>query len=116
AFTYITGASTLTSILLLTDTSSPQIDTLSLHDALPISITVTAGLGGMGGAQPLAVTMTDGVCIAIEVDESRIDRRIDTRYADVKAKTLDEAIKLAEEAKEKGEALSIGLLGNASDI
>lgn len=80
------------------------------------TITVTAGLGGMGGAQPLAVTMTDGVCIAIEVDESRIDRRIDTRYADVKAKTLDEAIKLAEEAKEKGEALSIGLLGNASDI
>src|SRR5699024_8305195 len=80
------------------------------------TITVTAGLGGMGGAQPLAVTMTDGVCIAIEVDESRIDRRIDTRYAGVKAKTLDEAIKLAEEAKEKGEALSIGLLGNASDM
>src|SRR5699024_953387 len=80
------------------------------------TITVTAGLGGMGGAQPLAVTMTDGVCIAIEVDESSIDRRIDTRYADVKAKTLDEAIKLAEEAKEKCEALSIGLLGNASDI
>jgi urocanate hydratase len=66
------------------------------------TITVTAGLGGMGGAQPLAVTMAGGVCIAIEVDETRIDRRIETRYADVKTDSLDEAIRLAEEAKRKG--------------
>ena len=70
----------------------------------------------MGAAQPLAVTMAGGVCIGIEVDETRIDRRIETRYTDVKTDSLDEAIRLAEEAKAKGEALSIGLLGNASDI
>lgn len=80
------------------------------------TITLTAGLGGMGAAQPLAVTMTGGVCIGIEVDETRIDRRIETRYTDVKTDSLDEAIRLAEEAKAKGEPLSIGLLGNASDI
>ncbi|MFC5602608.1 urocanate hydratase [Sporosarcina koreensis] len=80
------------------------------------TITVTAGLGGMGGAQPLAVTMAGGVCIAIEVDETRIDRRIETRYTDLKTDSLDEAIRLAKEAKKEGKALSIGLLGNASDI
>jgi len=86
------------------------------NSTLKGTITVTAGLGGMGGAQPLAVTMNGGVCIAIEVDETRIDRRIETRYTDVKAHTLDEAIQLAEEAKKAGKALSIGLLGNASDL
>ncbi|USK70514.1 urocanate hydratase [Peribacillus asahii] len=80
------------------------------------TITVTAGLGGMGGAQPLAVTMNGGVCIGIDVDETRIDRRIETRYTDVKTDSLDEAIRLAEEAKHAGKALSIGLVGNASDI
>lgn len=80
------------------------------------TITLTAGLGGMGGAQPLAVTMAGGVCIGIEVDETRIDRRIATRYTDVKTDSLDEAIRLAEDAKSEGRALSIGLLGNASDI
>ncbi|PEJ56562.1 urocanate hydratase [Bacillus sp. AFS002410] len=80
------------------------------------TITVTAGLGGMGGAQPLAVTMNGGVCIGIDVDETRIDRRIETRYTDVKTDSLDEAIRLAEEAKKEGKALSIGLIGNASDI
>lgn len=80
------------------------------------TITVTAGLGGMGGAQPLAVTMAGGVCIGIEVDETRIDRRIETRYTDVKTDSLDEAIRLAEEAKKEGKAVSIGLLGNAADI
>ena len=86
------------------------------NGSLKNTITVTAGLGGMGGAQPLAVTMAGGVCIAIEVDESRIDRRIETRYTDLKTDSLDEAIRLAEEAKADGKALSIGLLGNASDI
>lgn len=80
------------------------------------TVTVTAGLGGMGGAQPLAVTMNDGVVIAVEVDETRIQRRLDTRYLDMKVDTLDEAIRLAEEAKEKEKALSIGLLGNAAEI
>mgnify|MGYP001160342518 CR=1 FL=1 len=80
------------------------------------TITVTAGLGGMGGAQPLAVTMNDGVVIAVEVDETRIQRRLDTRYLDMKVDTLDKAIRLAEEAKEKEKALSIGLLGNAAEI
>ena len=80
------------------------------------TITLTAGLGSMGAAQPLAVTMAGGVCIGIEVDETRIDRRIETRYTDVKTASLDEAIRLAEEAKSKGEALSIGLLGNAAEV
>jgi urocanate hydratase len=80
------------------------------------TITVTAGLGGMGGAQPLAVTLNGGVCIGIEVDETRIDRRIATRYTDIKTDSLDEAIRIATEAKLAGKALSIGLIGNAADI
>lgn len=85
-------------------------------ESLKGTITLTAGLGGMGGAQPLAVTMAGGVCIGIEVDETRIDRRIETGYTDVKSASLDEAIRLAEEAKSKGEALSIGLLGNVAEV
>jgi urocanate hydratase len=80
------------------------------------TITVTAGLGGMGGAQPLAVTMNDGVVIGIEVDRSRIEKRMETRYCDLLVESLDEAIKLAVEAKEAGRALSIGLLGNAAEV
>ncbi|MBP0726961.1 urocanate hydratase [Bacillus sp. RG28] len=80
------------------------------------TITVTAGLGGMGGAQPLAVTMNGGVVIGIDVDETRIQRRIDTRYCDVLTHSLDEAIKLANEAKAEGRALAIGLVGNAAEI
>ncbi|MFC4411413.1 urocanate hydratase [Chungangia koreensis] len=80
------------------------------------TITLTAGLGGMGGAQPLAVTMAGGVCIAVEVDESRIDRRIETRYLDTKTDSLKEAIRLANEAKKEGKPLSIGLLGNAAEV
>ncbi|MFS0646360.1 urocanate hydratase [Siminovitchia sp. 179-K 8D1 HS] len=86
------------------------------NGSLKGTITLTAGLGGMGGAQPLAVTMNGGVCIAIEVDEQRIDRRIETRYADVKATSLDEALTLAKAAKHEGKALSIGLLGNAAEL
>ncbi len=80
------------------------------------TITVTAGLGGMGGAQPLAVTMNGGVCIGIEVDETRIDRRIETGYTDMKTDSLEDAISLAEQAKKEGKALSIGLVGNAAEI
>lgn len=86
------------------------------NGSLKHTITLTAGLGGMGAAQPLAVTMNGGVCIAIEVDETRIDRRIETGYTDLKAHSLDEAILLAEDAKQEGKALSIGLVGNASDL
>jgi urocanate hydratase len=80
------------------------------------TITLTAGLGGMGGAQPLAVTMNDGVAICIDVDSSRIDRRIEHRYLDVRADSLDEALRLAEEAKKARRPLSIGVLGNAAVI
>ncbi|MBN8201327.1 urocanate hydratase [Bacillus sp. NTK034] len=84
--------------------------------SLKQTITLTAGLGGMGGAQPLAVTMNDGVCIAIDVDEHRIDRRLETKYLDTKVYSIEEAIKLAQEAKQEGRPLSIGLLGNAAEI
>jgi len=80
------------------------------------TITLTAGLGGMGGAQPLAVTMNDGVAICIDVDESRIERRIEHRYLDVRASSVDEALRLAEEAKAARKPLSIGVLGNAATI
>ncbi|BFL67075.1 urocanate hydratase [Staphylococcus capitis] len=80
------------------------------------TITLTAGLGGMGGAQPLAVTMNNGVAICVDVDETRVDKRVETKYCDVKSTDLDEALKMTQEAKDKGEALSIGLVGNAVDI
>ncbi|USG67149.1 urocanate hydratase [Brevibacillus ruminantium] len=80
------------------------------------TITVTAGLGGMGGAQPLAVSLNGGVSINIEIDRTRIQRRLDTRYVDVMTESLDEALKLAAEAKEAKKDLSIGLLGNAVDV
>jgi urocanate hydratase len=80
------------------------------------TITVTAGLGGMGGAQPLSVTMNDGVCICIEVDQSRITRRIDHGYLDVQADSLDDAVRMAVEARDARRPLSIGVLGNASDM
>ncbi|TVT28049.1 urocanate hydratase [Salinicoccus cyprini] len=80
------------------------------------TITLTAGLGGMGGAQPLAVTMNEGVAICVEVDPSRIQKRIETRYLDTQTDSLDEALEMAETAKNKGEPLSIGLLGNAAEV
>jgi urocanate hydratase len=80
------------------------------------TITVTGGLGGMGGAQPLAVTMNYGVCIAAEVDEERIDRRIETGYCEAKTDDLDEAIERAEAAAEAGEAFSIAVHTNAADM
>jgi len=80
------------------------------------TLTLTAGLGGMGGAQPLAVTMNDGVAIVVEVDAHRIRRRLDTRYVDRMTASLDEALGLAREAMKKGRPLSIALLGNAADV
>jgi urocanate hydratase len=80
------------------------------------TITLTAGLGGMGGAQPLAVTMNGGVAICVDCDQSRITRRIEYGYLDEQADDLDDAIRRAVAARDKGEPLSIGLLGNAADI
>src|SRR5215470_360169 len=80
------------------------------------TITLTAGLGGMGGAQPLAVTMNGGVVICIDCDPSRISRRIEHGYLDEQASDVNEAVRLAEEAAQAGRALSIGLLGNAADV
>ncbi|KKX53599.1 urocanate hydratase [Brevibacillus borstelensis] len=80
------------------------------------TITVTAGLGGMGGAQPLAVSLNGGVSINIEIDRTRIQRRLETRYLDVMTESLDEAIEMAKEAKAAKKDLSIGLLGNAVDV
>ncbi|HEY3122283.1 MAG TPA: urocanate hydratase, partial [Vicinamibacteria bacterium] len=79
-------------------------------------LVVTAGLGGMGGAQPLAATMNEGVLIAVEVDRQRIQRRLETRYLDQTSESLDDALGRAREAKEQARPLSIGLLGNAADV
>ncbi|WLD94167.1 urocanate hydratase [Alkalihalobacillus sp. AL-G] len=86
------------------------------NGSLEGTLTVTAGLGGMGGAQPLAVTMNGGVVIAIECDPVRIDRRIQTRYCDTKADSLDQALQLAKEAMKEKKPLSIALLGNAAEL
>ncbi len=77
---------------------------------------LTGGLGGMGGAQPLAAVMAGACCLAVECDETRIDFRIRTRYVDAKARTLDEALAMIDGWTAKGEAKSVGLLGNAADV
>jgi urocanate hydratase len=86
------------------------------HESLAGTITLTAGLGGMGGAQPLAVTMNGGVAIVVECDPSRIARRLEHRYLDVEAPSVDDALRLAYEARDGGRPLSIGVLGNAADL
>ena len=80
------------------------------------TVTLTAGLGGMGGAQPLAVTMNGGVAICVECDPSRIDRRVEHGYCDRRAGSLEEALRLAEEARAARRPLSIAVQGNAADI
>ncbi len=77
---------------------------------------LTGGLGGMGGAQPLAATMAGASMIAVECEPSRIEKRLETRYVDVKASSLDEALSILEKARKEGKAISIGLLGNAAEI
>ena len=78
--------------------------------------TLTGGLGGMGGAQPLAVTMNEGVCLAVDVDPLRVERRVETRYLDRSTESLDEALRWVDEAVKLGKALSIGLVGNTADV
>src|SRR3954470_1111461 len=80
------------------------------------TITLTGGLGGMGGAQPLAVTMAGGVCICVEVDPSRIERRLSSGYLDVEASDLDDALRRAGGGRGRGTPLSIGLLGNCAEV
>jgi urocanate hydratase len=80
------------------------------------TITLTAGLGGMGGAQPLAVTMNDGVAICVDVDQTRITRRIEHRYLDEQADSLEDAVARAVAARDERRALSIGVLGNAAEL
>ncbi len=83
------------------------------NGSLAGKLVVTAGLGGMGGAQPLAVTMNDGLCLTVEVDPWRIQRRVDTGYCDVMSESLDEALDMLEKASG---GLSVGLLGNIADV
>src|SRR5439155_4344522 len=87
-----------------------------LGGSLKGRLVVTAGLGGMGGAQPLAATMNEGVIIAVEVDRRRIERRLVTRYLDEVSESLDDALARARDAQQQGRPLSIGLLGNAADV
>jgi urocanate hydratase len=86
------------------------------NDSLRGKLVVTAGLGGMGGAQPLAATMNEATALIAEVDRSRIQRRIEKRYLDEEAPSLDAAIKRAVEARDKGEAVSIGVVANAVEL
>ena len=86
------------------------------NSSLKGKIVLTGGLGGMGGAQPLAVTMNHGVCLAIECDEKRINRRIKTGFCNKKVKDIDEAIKLATKAKNEKKPFSVGVLGNCAQI
>jgi urocanate hydratase len=80
------------------------------------TLTLTGGCGGMGGAQPLAVTMNGGVCLIVDVDRTRLQRRVDTRYLDVIADSLDEAVSIALKAKTERKALSVGVVGNAAEV
>ena len=93
-----------------------EIARREFNGSLKGTLTLTAGLGGMGGAQPLAVTMNEGVNITVEVDESRIDKRLETQYLDMKTDSFSDAIEYALKAKEEKKPLSIGLIGNAADI
>src|SRR5215212_8919698 len=80
------------------------------------TITLTAGLGGMGGAQPLAITMNGGVALCIEVDADRIRRRLETRYLDEQAESADDAVARCRAAKAERRPLSVGLQGNAAEL
>jgi urocanate hydratase len=79
-------------------------------------VVLTGGLGGMGGAQPLAATMNEGICVAIEVDPARVQRRLDTRYLDRATSSVDEALRWCAEAKQTGAAVSIAIVGNCAEV
>jgi len=79
-------------------------------------VVLTGGLGGMGGAQPLAATMNEGICLAVEIDPARVQRRLETRYLDRATSSVDEALAWCEDARRRGTALSVGLVGNCADV
>src|SRR6059058_2366095 len=79
-------------------------------------VVLTGGLGGMGGAQPLAATMNEGICLVVEVDPARVQRRLETRYLDRSTASLDEALGWCEEAKRAARPVSVGLVGNCADV
>src|SRR6187401_3649520 len=89
---------------------------MHFNGTLKGTVSVTAGLGGMGGAQPLAITMNEGVCLAAEVEKWRIEKRLDTKYIDEISSDIDQAIDVALEYKHKGKAKSIGVVCNAVDL
>ena len=88
----------------------------SFQGSLRGRVVLTGGLGGMGGAQPLAATMNEGICLAVEVDPGRVQRRIETRYLDRTTSSVDEALRWCDEAKRHGEPRSIGLVGNCAEV
>jgi urocanate hydratase len=88
----------------------------SFQGSLRGRVVLTGGLGGMGGAQPLAATMNDGICLAVEVDPARVQRRIETRYLDRSTSSVDEALRWCEEAKRHGAPLSVALVGNCAEV
>jgi urocanate hydratase len=88
----------------------------NFHDTLRGRVVLTGGLGGMGGAQPLAATMNEGICLAVEADPARVQRRLDTRYLDRSTTSVDEALRWCEDAKHRGDALSIGIVGNCAAV
>jgi urocanate hydratase len=93
-----------------------EIARRKFNGTLAGTITLTAGLGGMGGAQPLAVTMNDGVALCIDVDAWRVNRRVETRYLDEVADSLEDAVARCEKAKAEKRRLSVGVVGNAADM
>ena len=92
------------------------VATMRFGGSLRGRIVLTGGLGGMGGAQPLAATMNDGICLAVEVDPMRVERRLATRYLDRATTSIDEALGWCEDAKRRGAPLSIGLVGNCAEV
>ncbi len=102
----------------LVNTRDPRVRGDDVQEANPLAgrLILSAGLGGMGGAQPLAATMAGAVFLGIEVDPARVEKRLKTKYLDVVAKDLDEALRMVDDAKKNKKAISIGLVANAADI
>ncbi|HCP62925.1 MAG TPA: urocanate hydratase, partial [Actinobacteria bacterium] len=93
-----------------------ELATQRFGGSLKGRVVLTAGLGGMGGAQPLAITMNDGIALCVEIDPARIGRRIKSRYLDRETADLDEAVRWVDDSRAAGEAVSIGVVGNAADV
>lgn len=103
-------------VLQATFETMSEIANRYFNGSLKGKIVLTSGLGGMGSAQPLSVAMNGGVCIVVEMNESKINKRLVNNYCDIKANTVDEALQLAKEAAKKEQSLTIALLGNAADV